>query len=202
MKFFKYQYSGNMGKVWELFSSLSNLYEEEVLTKRKGYDYEHTLEIIHSSMNGSIPNYNKDFDLRAYEATCRYTDKTKRNEDKKKYLSIVDTVNGSETTPVAYGDISSNDTRLQAIEKAFDLLEENDEFEKCLEELLNLRGKYITEKSVDPVKMLLSSLQGIPEALQSMVKLTEEDANLKELVVGLLCSKGYNNLTGILERAF
>lgn len=205
MKYFKYQYSDSLGEVWGLFSELANLSEEEILNKNKRYDYSHTTEIINSAMNSKIESregFNlDDFNLKAYEIKCHQNDEIKLNEMRKKHLTIVDTINGSDEDTVGYGEISSNDTRLRSVEDAFELLEDNDEFERCLCELYSIRKDYIVEKGVDPVEMLINSLKGVPEAVNSIVSLVVEDSSLKK-IIEVLCESGNNSLQGRLEGAF
>lgn len=205
MKYFKYQYSSSLGEVWGLFSELANLSEEEILNKNKRYDYSHTTEIINSAMNSKMESregFNiEEFNLKAYEIKCHQNDEIKLNEMRKKHLTIVDTINGSDEDTVGYGEISSNDTRLRSVEDAFELLEDNDEFERCLCELYSIRKDYIVEKGVDPVEMLINSLKGVPEAVNSIVSLVVEDSSLKK-IIEVLCESGNNSLQGRLEGAF
>ncbi|MGV3076448.1 hypothetical protein ACEE21_15325 [Clostridium baratii] len=202
MKYFKHQYSESFGEIWELFSDLANLSKEEVISQNSRREFGHTMEIINSAMNKKLDNrecFNLDsFDLRAYEAECRKKDEIKLNVSRKKYLTIVDTVNGNDDNVVGYGEISMNDTRLKSIEDAFALFDENDEFERCLSELYNIRKDYIITKGVDPVEMLLNSLKGIPEAVTLMAELVLEDLPLRQIIEGL-CSNSKNTLQLRLE---
>lgn len=205
MKYFKHQYSESFGEIWGLFSDLASLSKEEILNKSGRSEFSHTVEIINSAMNKKLDNREGfdlgTFDLRAYEAECRKKDDIKLNDSRKKFLTIVDTVNGSDTDVVGYGEISMNDNRLKSIEDAFALFDENDEFERCLSELYNIRKDYIVTKGVDPVEMLINSLKGIPEAVSLMAELVLEDLSLKQIVEGL-CSNSKNTLQLRLEGAF
>lgn len=204
MKYFKHQYSESFGEIWGLFSDLASLSKEEILNKSGRGEFSHTVEIINSAMNKKLDNregFDLDtFDLRAYEAECRKKDDIKLNDSRKKFLTIVDTVNGSDNDVVGYGEISMNDNRLKSIEDAFALFDENDEFERCLSELYNIRKDYIVTKGVDPVEMLINSLKGIPEAVSLMAELVLEDLSLKQIVEGL-CSNSKNTLQLRLEGA-
>lgn len=204
MKYFKHQYSESFGEIWGLFSDLASLSKEEILNKSGRSEFSHTIEIINSAMNKKLDNregFDLDtFDLRAYEAECRKKDDIKLNDSRKKFLTIVDTVNGSDNDVVGYGEISINDNRLKSIEDAFALFDENDEFERCLSELYNIRKDYIVTKGVDPVEMLINSLKGIPEAVSLMAELVLEDLSLKQIVEGL-CSNSKNTLQLRLEGA-
>lgn len=195
MNYFKYQYSGSLGQIWGLFSELSNLSKSEVLNANKRCDFSHTVDIISSAMNGGLSC--EDFNLRAYEYSCKRTDDIKQSDKRKKELVIVDTVNGDEDTPVGYGEISSNDIRLRVIDEAIEMLEADDEFERCLAELYNIREDYIVEKGVDVVEMLSNSLKGIPEAVSFIRGIVLEDTKIKELVESL-CENGIDRLQGRL----
>ena len=208
MKYFKHQYSESLGEIWSLFSDLASLSkEEEVVSKGNRGEFGHTVEIINSAMNKKLDNregFNLEtFDLRAYEAECRKKDEIKLNDLRKKYLTIVDTVNGNDdTNTVGYGEISMNDTRLKSMEDAYAVLEDNDEFETYLAKLYTLRKEYIVGKGIDPVEMLINSLKGIPEAVSLMTELISVDLPLKQIIEGLCSNSSNNNLQARLEGAF
>lgn len=208
MKYFKHQYSESLGEIWSLFSDLASLSkEEEVVSKGSRGEFGHTVEIINSAMNKKLGNregFNLEtFDLRAYEAECRKKDEIKLNDLRKKYLTIVDTVNGNDdTNTVGYGEISMNDTRLKSMEDAYAVLEDNDEFETYLAKLYTLRKEYIVGKGIDPVEMLINSLKGIPEAVSLMTELISVDLPLKQIIEGLCSNSSNNNLQARLEGAF
>lgn len=208
MKYFKHQYSESLGEIWSLFSDLASLSkEEEVISKGSRGEFGHTVEIINSAMNKKLDNregFNLEtFDLRAYEAECRKKDEIKLNDLRKKYLTIVDTVNGNDdTNTVGYGEISMNDTRLKSMEDAYAVLEDNDEFETYLAKLYTLRKEYIVGKGIDPVEMLINSLKGIPEAVSLMTELISVDLPLKQIIEGLCSNSSNNNLQARLEGAF
>lgn len=205
MKYFDHQYSESFGRVWELFHELSSLSRGEVSVHNEVGKYTHTNEIINAAMNKIQQNqegfniYN--FDLSAYLYECKRKDDIKQNENRKKYLTIVDTVNGSDENTVGYGEISVNDSRLKSIDDAFALLEDDDEFEHYLSVLYSIRNEYIISKGVDLVEMLSNSLKGIPEALSLLTELINEDLNLKE-IVGNLCLTSKNTLLSRLETSF
>ena len=199
MNYFKYQYSDSLGEVWSLFSGLASLSKEEIMGTNRVCDYSHTTEIISSAMNGHL--HQDNFDLKAYEIKCSQNDDIEYGKARDRLLSIVDTVNGKDEVTVGYGEISSNDKRLRSMEDAFELLEDSDEFEKCLAELFNIRKDYIIEKGVDPVEMLVNSLDGIPEAVKNMKDLVLSDNVLKH-IVEVLCENGVNALQSRLEIAY
>lgn len=189
-----------MGKVWSLFSDLSNISRVALRDSSRRWDYSHTTEIISSAMNGNLPKNYEEFDLKAYEIACAKTDEIELSNKRKKYLTIIDNVNSDDAT-VGYGEISSNDRRLRVIEDEFKAIEDNDEFEECLRKLYNIRDDYMKEKGIDPVEMLLNSLKGIPEAVSSITDLFYEDETFKR-IVEVLCENGGNTLQVRLEGAF
>lgn len=200
MKYFNYQCANSLGSVWSLFSELSTLSQGECRHTDSRWDYSHTTEIISSALNGNLNPY--DFDLKAYEIACCKTDDIEASKMRKKYLTIVDNVNGNDdSATVGYGEISSNDKRLKTVEDAFELFDSDEDFESYLRELYNIRKDYIVDKGVDLVEMLSNSLKGIPEAMESISELCSEDSVLKTLVGGL-CEKGDRNLQVRLEGAF
>lgn len=204
MKYFEYQYSGSFGEVWNLFSDLASLskdFKESNKSKERNWDFSHTSEIVNSAMNGNLSNKDGEFDLRAYEIKCAQTDEIELSGQRKKFLTVVDTVNGSDEDSVGYGEISINDSRLRDVEDAFELLDNSDEFEKCLKDLYNIRTGYIVDKGIDPVEMLLNSLKGVPEAVISIQTLVQEDLSLRGIVQAL-CENGNNSLQVRLEGAF
>lgn len=205
MKYFKHQYTESLGEIWGLFSDLANISKDEIISQNSRSEFEHTVEIVNSAMNKKLDNrecFSLDtFGLRAYEAECRKKDDIKLNDSRRRYLTIVDTVNGNDANVVGYGEITSNDSRLKSIEDAFALFDENDEFECCLSELYNIRKDYIITKGVDLVEMLLNSLKGIPEAVSLMAELILDDLPLKQIVEGL-CSNSKNSLQLRLETSF
>lgn len=202
MNYFRYQETGSLGGVWQLFSGLADLSKEWTTKKRNEgatWDYGHSLEIISSALNGNLVD--EEFNLKAYEIACANTDSIELGKRRARYLTIVDTVNGDEDSPVGYGEISSNDSRLRSIEDAFDLLNDNDEFESYLKELYNIRRSYIVDKGIDPVEMLLNSLKGLPEAVSGISVLVRDDTLLKDIVFAL-CENSSNSLQVRLEAAF
>lgn len=201
MKYFNYQYADSFGKVWGLFSELSSISRVGEDARNSRWDYSHTTEIVNSAMNGNLPSDCTEFDLKAYEIACAKNDEIELSETRKKYLTIVDNINSKEETTVGYGQISLNDKRLKFVEEAFAELDNNDEFEKCLCELYNIRKTYIVERGIDPVEMLANSLKGIPEAVSSMSELFSSDTTLRE-IVEVLCENSSNDLQIRLEGAF
>lgn len=192
-----------MGAVWGLFAGLSGEQESLIALKSNDKmtkcDYSHTLEIMNSAMNGNISSYSDDFDLKAYEIRCTMTDEIELGTSRKKFLTIVDTVNTDEADSVGYGEISSN--KLRTLEDAFEDLENKDEFDKNLQDLYALRRDYMVSEGIDIVQMLYNSLDGIPEAVAEVRVLTEKDEKLKS-IVGALCENSRDMLQGKLKRTF
>lgn len=194
MEYFKYQYSGSMGKVWNLFTDLNEVSVEEKLgNSRKNISYSHTLEIVKSAMGGNALSKD-DFCLKAYEYKCNENDGFARIKDCEKYLNIVDTSGDSDDScRTGFGDIA--ETKLRSIEDAFDDFESMVDFEKSLNVLYSIQKDYIVEKGIDVVEMLLSSLKGIPTAVNDMASLVLEDPFLRDILESL-CGRS----EGMLEQ--
>lgn len=200
MFYFDYQ-CGNMGMIWNLFSGLSEMTDEEKLgTAKNGCSFSHTLEIVSAALNKANSDImTEDFDLRAYESKCRENDKVVAFNSASKVLFIVDEDSSSDEESVGYGDISNR--KLKKKEEAFDMLLSSYDFEKSINELFNIRNKYIKEKSIDVVQALVSSLKGIPEAIDVIKKLSDSDNVFKELIADL-CSMESGMLLAKLEMSF
>ena len=213
MEYFKYQQEGVCGRVWSLFSSLSNEMEySEVKKNGKGYpmnvSYAHSLEIVNAALRGSIALDDEsleEFDLRSYERKCAENDGISQIKNTEKFLYIVDTDNLDEresaTSGAGFGDVTvRQEKRLQVIDEAFDIFESSESFRDDLKLLCNIRKDYITTQGVDIIQVLLSSLKGIPDAVEELTSLInkKENSSLKELVVSL-CENGTGLLIPNLE---
>lgn len=190
MNYFTYQQNGTVGRVWSLLSGLGELSEEEILgTSNGNLQYEHSLEIIRSGLNNTLRTDDdslRDFNLSAYEHTCRVNDKNTKRKQVEKLLYIVDNF-GEEDTSVGFGDISER--KLKSIEDSFELIESLSSFESNLKQLCNIRKDYISVKGIDPVNLIKSSLKGIPEAVKELKRIVKEDSSLGELILDL-CEEG------------
>lgn len=198
MFYFDYQ-CGNMGMIWNLFSGLNDMTEEEKLgTARNGCSFSHTLEIVNAALNkADSALMSENFDLRAYEYKCSENDRVVAFNNASKVLFIVDDDSSSEGS-VGYGDIPNRDVTSKKKEEAFDMLLNDYDFEKSINSLFNIRSKYIKEKSIDIVQALVSSLRGIPEAIDVVKNLSNSDKVFKDLVSDL-CSMESGMLLSRLE---
>lgn len=198
MRYFKYQNNQSMSKVWSLFADLGRMTPEQKAKIYGTSDYSHTLEIVHSALNGNIPLTDEaisQFNLGAYEMSSRLNDKKAKIKKAKKVLNIVEFDNSDEDIRVGFGDVS--DRKLSTIDESFEEILNNDEFECSIRELLNIRSTYIVEHGIDLVSVLLSALKGIPEAVKSLKDLMS-DNKVYDLVTGL-CSNSYGGLIPRLE---
>lgn len=188
MNYFDYQPKVPMGRVWSLFSQLSDQSEEEILGKGQfNYGYAHSVEIVKAAITGTLSTSDdalEGFNLKAYEAKCRKNDEIDFKQSVDKCLFIVDNnLNDSDEGRVGYGDISAN--KIVNPEDAFALIDSMGTFESNIDLLLNIRTEYIETKGIDLVSIIVSSLKGIPEAVDSLATLLKENCKLKDLVVGL-----------------
>lgn len=188
MNYFKYQFQGSMGPIWALFSELEGAAEETSAMKDSWNrcDYGHTLDIIHSAMNGNILSENGEFSLKNYEYACQKQERVDRLSMQDKLISIVE-LEDTEDKRVGYKEVASN--KLKYVEEAYSVLENNEMFERCLSELVELRSMYIVELGIDPMELLRNALRGIPSAVKELKNI--KDSKLKEIVVSL-CEYGTN----------
>ena len=186
MNYFDYQYKGNMGKIWSLFSDLKYAPQESIdsLNSTRRCPYSHTIEIINSAMNGNIYAPER-FDLRG----CQKQERINKISEASKLLAIVDESEEEEEVGYGYGEISSN--KIKLIEDAYQILEDDIAFQESLKELYGIRSKYIVDFGIDPVELLKGALRGIPESIDLVKKL--KDSYLKEILVNL-CELGSDGL--------
>lgn len=184
MNYFNYQPQVPMGRIWNLFSSLATLSEEEALGKgASNCQYAHTLEIIHAAM-GKSRVLDEDFDLRLYEFQCNKNDKLNKIANVEKELFIVDSTGNEKEDRVGFGDISER--KLKSLDDIFSKSDSSIAFEENLAKLLNIRNKYIVTKGYDLVNILVNALRGVPDAVSSLKEVFKVDNNIKDLIVSLV----------------
>lgn len=202
MRYFDYQHSGTLGRVWCLFAGLNDITEEQQLGKsRYSCEYAHTLEIVNAALSGALSTTSesiRNFNLQAYEYACKENDNINQIKSADKLLFIVDDT-GEDNERVGFGDIQER--KLKPDKDCFSEVFDSAEFETNLLLLLDIRDKYIREKGVDVVGVLKSSLKGIPEAVKQMQNLVSDNNSLRELIVSLCESGQEGALMGRLELA-
>lgn len=188
-----------MSKVWSLFKDLGDMTPSQLERVYSDCDYSHTLDIVRAALNGAIPLTEDgidDFNLQAYEYKCKENEKNGKYKRAKDVLNIVDFDNSEEDGKVGYGDVS--DRKIKSIEDSYEEIMKSEEFEQNIKTLYDIRTKYIVEKGVDLVSILIGSLKGIPEAVLEVKNLIQ-DSYLKDLIVSLCeCSKD-GKLLRVLE---
>ena len=197
MRYFNYQTKTSMSKVWMLFRDMG-MVNPEALSSMP--EYSHTLDIIRAALSGNISLSDDSvmsFNLAAYEYKCRENDKNNGFETAKKELHIIELDNSDDDVRVGIGDIS--DRTLHFYDDAFEKVARDDEFKANLRELLNCRSKYIIERDVDIVNILISALKGIPNAVKELKAIVDIDSKLSEVVSALCENCAGNSLVGILE---
>lgn len=190
MRYFDYQQSGTLGRVWSLFSSLGSLSEDKRLNST---EYSHTVEIVNAALRGYLATSDEsieNFNLEAYEYKCSENDRIAKIYSADKILYIVDNV---EENSVKMGEIHENNISLSK-QGDFDLTDSSISFESDFQRLLKLRSLYIKVHGVDLVFVLKASLKGIPEAIGEIKILSSYSKELKELIKSL-CD---NNDSGML----
>lgn len=198
MNYFRYQYQGSFGEIWEVFHELRDAQEECNLTKEEynRCEYSHTVNIINSMMNGSVFDRN-NFSLRDYEFACQENDKVSRFNKSKREPAIInesclDKDGGTKRAP---NTVLESD--LKIFEEAFERIINDNDLEESLKSLIRVRDDYIVEQGLDPVLVLKNALKGIPEAIKELKEV--KDSKLKEIYLSLLESCSENTLISRLE---
>lgn len=196
MKYYKYQSPTRMSEVWSLFRDMGDAPQGSLVDLP---EYSHTLDIIKAALSGTIALSSEsveNFNLAAYEYKCRENDKNNKFEKAKKEVHIVEFDNSEDDNKVGFGDVS--DRKLHYADDAFEKVSNDDEFESNLRDLLNYRDKYIIEKGVDLVSILVGALKGIPHAVEVLRNLVSLDEKISSIVTSL-CSNSNGTLLGVLE---
>lgn len=182
MEYFAYQPKVS-GTIWNIFKDLGTQSPAEIERAYSATEYSHTLEIVSAAMNGSI-DLDGPFNLLAYERACQETDAIEQRKIKgPKELNIVDFETTKDTDlQVGYGDISSRSLRSK--EDLIDEVVRRQSLNNGLDQLFNIRSRYIVERGVDVVSVLANALRGISDAMASFKGLLE-DSTLKELFTNL-----------------
>lgn len=199
MRYFKYQQQGPMSQIWSLFRDLGEMSNERLDRLYGNSDYSHTLEIVSAALNGAIALSDEavdNFNLQAYEFKCRENEKNGNFKKASEVLHIVEFDGSEEDLKVGFGDVS--DRKLQVFEDSFDEVMSSETFEANIKELLGIRSKYIIECGIDPVRALINSLKGIPDAIAEMKNLMC-DVVLRDLIVSLCEDSRDGKLLRLLE---
>lgn len=200
MRYFDYQCNDKMGTIWGMFKDLASIPEVDRDPNEFGRClYDHTLDIVKSFSNKierGVDLNNEDFCLRAYELKCQQRDHIQRLKDADDVLAIVEDSDVDEEKGVGYGEISSRN--LKSYEELYDAIDDLDAFERYLNALYDINKTYITERGVNIVVLLKSSLKGIPMAVERLQKILKEDTLVKDLVINL-CETSSDNLLKYLE---
>ena len=188
MDYFTYQ-PNVTGDIWSLFKDLGSKPHAEIERTYSGSEYSHTLEIINAAMSSSI-RLNDNFDLLAYERACQETDTLEKKKIKgHKEVNIVDfETSKDDSLTVGYGDISSRS--LRAKEDLFDSMLDSEALNQNLEQLFNIRSRYIVEQGVDVVSVLYNAMKGVSDAMVSFKGLLH-DSTIKDLYTEL-CLDSHN----------
>lgn len=199
MKYYKYQNTKSMSKVWELFKELGTMSTEQLEKLYEGSNYSHTLDIVNAALNGSISLTDESvsgFNLAAYEYRCKETDKISNFNRCKDIVNIIDVDNSDDDLKVGYGEVSSR--AIKSFEDSYDEVINSEEFEENIRMLYGIRSKYIIEHGIDLVSVLRSSLQGIPEAINEVKNLMSDNC-VKDLILSLCENSSDGRLLKALE---
>lgn len=183
MNYFNYNPDGmsHLGKVWNLFSSMS---PDEI--NRNSYEY--TLEIVESALQGNISldssETGEEFSLLGYTYGCRKNEKIARRLKVKKELNIVDSFTEDENEKIGFGDISEK--ALKSIDTMFDEMLDNECFEQSIEALMGIRNEYLIKEGIDIAELLKSALGKFNSSVKTLSKFARKDDRLRFILEGLL----------------
>lgn len=207
MKYYRYQNTKAMSKVWMLFKDLGDMSPEKLEKLYEKSDCSYSIEIIRAALNGSISLSDDSldsFNLQAYIYKSRENEFKGEIKNSSKVLRIVDFEDSDKDTKessVKFGDISSRSSKsLSYVDEGFERLMDSEEFKYNLRELYAIRSVYIVENGIDLVSVLIAGLKGIPEAIQQLKGCMQNDVKIDNLITSL-CKGGSGRLLRILEAA-
>ena len=162
------------------------------LTENPDKKVEFASEIISAGLQGRI-NFNKDFNLDAYEATIRKNQHLlKENERKKKSYIDFSGSNDDFDDVVTSGGVKADFIQLDSIEEMQDAFEEvllNEELAYAVDTIKSLNDEFISDYGTDLVFALKRAVQGIPQAVDEIKKICANFSLVSELIETILKSK-------------
>lgn len=181
MNYFKYfPEIENQGKIWDLFSSLSDLSDVDYHCERRNGLY--TMEIMSSARSGRI-SLDSEFNLKKYEAGCKENTLKDKRKKASKELHIVSFDDTDEDVRAGYGDIS--DRRLGGKDKEYGVVDDVVSWDGSVKKLLSLRRGYLIERGIDIVTLVYGASLGVYEAVRSLSNLMGTDSEILGLVGSL-----------------
>lgn len=181
MNYFNYMPDSkkHMGKVWNLFESMST---EEI--ERGSYEY--SLDIVKAALNGRIAlegEESENFHLREYTAGCKRNTRLTNRANAKKELFIADSFTEDENEKIGFGDVSER--VLKDIDVLFDTLIDDETFEQCLINLMGIRNEYIVKRGIDLVEIIRGSIKQMAVSMKELSSLVKDDPRIGAIVDGL-----------------
>lgn len=162
------------------------------LTENPDKRVEFASEIITAGMQGRI-NFQKEFNLDAYEATIRKNQHLLK-ENKRKKEVYIDFSGSSDDFDdvVTSGGIKADYVQLDSIEEMKDAFEElliSEELKYAVDTIKSLNGEFISDYGTDLIFALKRAVQGIPQAVSEIKKICEDFTIVSELIEIILKSK-------------
>lgn len=172
---------------------------EEVLNLFIGLSYnpekkvEYSSEIISAGLQGNI-DFNREFNLDAYEATIRKNLRLGKESKRKKevFLDFTDNSSDWEETASA-GGMKADIASVRAVEKMEDAYEKillDDELKYAVETIKSLQPMLLVEEKMDFLYTMKQALKGIPESIKILQRVCEDFEVVAEQVKVILGS-GY-----------
>lgn len=189
MNYFRHHTCQPMGKIWSLFSELS---EANKLNPKENVSssFEYTLELIKSASGGNIDLSDENleaFSLVAYGIGCSKNEFFAEKGRYKKELFLVDSYESDDggNSRIGFGDIPMD--RVSTRDKNLEEIVESQAFEQTLLNLLGIRTDIIVNYQVDIVRSLERSLEGNKGAIKVVQDIVQKDDNIGQIITEL-CS--------------
>lgn len=162
------------------------------LTENPNKKVEFASEIVKAGLQGNI-NFQKEFNLDAYEATIRKNQHLlKESERKKKAYFDYSGANDDYDEVISSGGIKADFIKLDSIEEMKDAFEEvllNEELKYAVSTIKSLNDEFISDYGTDVIFALKRAVQGIPQAIEEIKHICEEFSLVSELIETILESK-------------
>ena len=180
---------GHVYGVSELPDDVLNLFVS--LANNPSKKIEHASEIISAGLQNNI-NFNKEFNIDAYEATIRKNERLGKENKRKKevFIDYSDAADDWEETSKSGGikaDIASVRNAMRMQDAYEDLIQE-DTLRYAVDTIKSLRQELLIEAKIDIIKTIQQALKCIPESVQALKDVCRDYSIVAEQVEVVLSS--------------
>ena len=183
-----FEYGLNSG-VSELPDEVLGLFKSLVENPDKKISY--ASEIIDAGLNGRI-DFNREFNIDAYEAKIRKNEKLLINSKAKKE-SFIDFSGADDFDEVrSKGGIKVDLLDISTVEEVKDAFEEvllSEELKYSVEAIKSLNEEFIVDYGTDLVFCLKRAVQGIPHAVRELKEICDNFPVVSDMIKTILSSK-------------